>query len=1251
LSAVALPHSSPNQTFRLAAPFVLLQALLVADAVEFTAPSPDFSFAALTQLLALPQRPSLTIRTHRIPHSLPATNRRFSSCPSSSAFNTSSSKKRRITRQTAREHNPEERSNEPLSDQVLPSTEDDADPPCFSFSAASLTSGYNTPTYLRGDSLPASGIPPRLQANGSTLSGTDYTSSTASSPCAASTDLSVDNERVRELFEAGLTVQLPDNRRSPSPYIRTTRRALMGGAADQSQRSSSPLKRRASSMDLEQDADHKDDVDMLVAPGLEAAEESSQGTVQGDTSPPTDLSETKTETELPLRNDAPPLDQQVKTIEALVKAFNETAVQEGDTVFLVSRQWLSRAQGFGADAKRASKEPTQPQLGPVDNSDLIHSIIVDSSGQQFVRLKPGLGAGDFEAFPQEAWDLLMTWYGLQSGQLPIIRKAHNTAPEAVSMPNIQFEYYPPVFTIYRLWSATSPIPIEQELKLKKPPPITLARSTSYSYHSFLKEAKQRAGVQEDRKVRVWKLLQTLPAEEPAEIEGPAAQSSGIKTPPDSPRRSPEILGSASTGAWPEILVDVVTFSKLEKDVGRAIVDAEDTTVNPKYNGKKSLSLVGLAVDEVLVIDESVDKDNFVSTYSAASSRNDKALATRGSSSSLAAQTRANTSGRSSPALAGPLTRGRAQQKSGRTIGCCGLQNLGNTCYMNSALQCVRSVEELTKYFLTHEAKKEINPDNPLSHNGDVANAYGKLLEEIYKDPPPNSVQPRHFKSIIGRYAPAFSGYGQQDSQEFVGFLLDGLQEDLNRIKKKPYIEKPDSTDEMIHNPAAIREMAAKVWDITKKRDDSVIADLFTGMYKSTLVCPVCDKVSITFDPFNNLTLPLPLATMWSRTVKYVPLNDAPVEIDVDLDKNSSIRTLKQYVSPRVGVPVERLVAAEEFRDKFFKFYDDMSSISEEIQSTDIAAIHEVEASPTNNMTVVKKTKKYRSLLDDNDEEPAPPWEDPMAERLLVPVLHRINPDDPDRKSRSKKQGTWGELPPPHFIVVTPEEARSEDIIRRKVLEKVASYTTWSGFDEAETDPEMLNNTSDVDSGNAEVVAKSVEGEEDIVDVTMSGAPNGTAVPSSTSAATEKYPPLLKQFDQRRPKWIDPQEFLAPHFQNLFDLKYFRENNVPMPTGWQSIQEDTTLPTLSSRQPRPTSSDTEMRSPTPWDGSEESGSEGASPIQPPSVQTRMVDESSEEDSDFPKVKVSRGQHCCPPQTPMRQGADISRPEPATEAQRP
>ena len=85
------------------------------------------------------------------------------------------------------------------------------------------------------------------------------------------------------------------------------------------------------------------------------------------------------------------------------------------------------------------------------------------------------------------------------------------------------------------------------------------------------------------------------------------------------------------------------------------------------------------------------------------------------------------------------------------------------------------------------------------------------------------------------------------------------------------------------------------------------------------------------------------------------------------------------------------------------------------------------------------------------------------------------------------------------------------------------------------------------------------------------------------------------------------------------MSYFSESETIVPTGWSSTTEDGELPRLSTRQPKPVVSDIEMRSPGPLDGSDESGSEESGRL-PDSVVTRMADESSDNDSDFPNVKV-------------------------------
>lgn len=123
--------------------------------------------------------------------------------------------------------------------------------------------------------------------------------------------------------------------------------------------------------------------------------------------------------------------------------------------------------------------------------------------------------------------------------------------------------------------------------------------------------------------------------------------------------------------------------------------------------------------------------------------------------------------------------------------------------------------------------------------GQVAEAFGQLIERIWGSSG-GSVAPREFKQALSRFAPQFSGYGQQDTQELLAFLLDGVHEDLNRIKKKPATSAPDWEG---GGDKELVELANTCWEQYRSRNDSVIVDLFQGQYRSTVVCPDCDKVS------------------------------------------------------------------------------------------------------------------------------------------------------------------------------------------------------------------------------------------------------------------------------------------------------------------------------------------------------------------------------------------------------------------------
>uniref|UniRef100_A0A4W5MUW3 ubiquitinyl hydrolase 1 n=1 Tax=Hucho hucho TaxID=62062 RepID=A0A4W5MUW3_9TELE len=237
----------------------------------------------------------------------------------------------------------------------------------------------------------------------------------------------------------------------------------------------------------------------------------------------------------------------------------------------------------------------------------------------------------------------------------------------------------------------------------------------------------------------------------------------------------------------------------------------------------------------------------------------------------------------------------------------GLVNLGNTCFMNSVLQSLSNTRELRDYFHDRAFENEINCNNPLGTGGRLAIGFAVLLRALWKGTH-HAFQPSKLKAIVASKASQFTGYAQHDAQEFMAFLLDGLHEDLNRIQNKPYTETVDSDgrlDEVV---------ADEAWQRHKMRNDSFIVDLFQGQYKSKLVCPVCSKVSITFDPFLYLPVPLPQKQK-VLTVFYFAKepHKKPMKFLVSVSKeNSSTAEVLESISRSVRIKAENLRLAEVF---------------------------------------------------------------------------------------------------------------------------------------------------------------------------------------------------------------------------------------------------------------------------------------------------------------------------------------------------
>ncbi|XP_015245380.1 PREDICTED: ubiquitin carboxyl-terminal hydrolase 2-like [Cyprinodon variegatus] len=136
---------------------------------------------------------------------------------------------------------------------------------------------------------------------------------------------------------------------------------------------------------------------------------------------------------------------------------------------------------------------------------------------------------------------------------------------------------------------------------------------------------------------------------------------------------------------------------------------------------------------------------------------------------------------SSSSLSDSASRKPTNSKSAQ--GLVGLKNLGNTCFMNSILQCLSNTQSLRDYCLHNSHRRDLN--NNSRTNTALMEEFAKLIQTVWTSTSSEAVSPSEFKTQIQRYAPRFVGYNQQDAQEFLRFLLDGLHNEVNRVTVRP----------------------------------------------------------------------------------------------------------------------------------------------------------------------------------------------------------------------------------------------------------------------------------------------------------------------------------------------------------------------------------------------------------------------------------------------------------------------------------
>ncbi|XP_060990097.1 ubiquitin carboxyl-terminal hydrolase 16 isoform X3 [Dama dama] len=193
----------------------------------------------------------------------------------------------------------------------------------------------------------------------------------------------------------------------------------------------------------------------------------------------------------------------------------------------------------------------------------------------------------------------------------------------------------------------------------------------------------------------------------------------------------------------------------------------------------------------------------------------------------------------------------------------GLSNLGNTCFFNAVMQNLSQtpvLRELLKEVKMSGTIVKIEPPDlaltePLEINleppGPLTLAMSQFLNEM-QETKKGIVTPRELFSQVCKKAVRFKGYQQQDSQELLRYLLDGMRaEEHQRVSKgilKAFGNSTEKVDEELKN---------KVKEYEKKKSvPSFVDRVFGGELTSTIMCDECRTVSLVHESFLDLSLPV-----------------------------------------------------------------------------------------------------------------------------------------------------------------------------------------------------------------------------------------------------------------------------------------------------------------------------------------------------------------------------------------------------------
>jgi ubiquitin C-terminal hydrolase len=234
-------------------------------------------------------------------------------------------------------------------------------------------------------------------------------------------------------------------------------------------------------------------------------------------------------------------------------------------------------------------------------------------------------------------------------------------------------------------------------------------------------------------------------------------------------------------------------------------------------------------------------------------------------------------------------------------GISGLVNLGNTCYLNSAIQLISNIKVFSLYFVSNQFREDIADENKeVLFLKEWVTLIHAMWEDISETKPNCIVKPVSLRRRLGEFYAPYAGSQQHDGQEAVGVILDILHKSLCYEASIKSIIKDNSRE--LTRKERITLKSIESWSKSFEREYSIPVSLFYGQFYSEVKCDACGHISETFEPFNTLLLPIGQSCI---TI-YDCIENFGLSENIDADCGWSCDKCKKQTSAKKKVTIWKL---------------------------------------------------------------------------------------------------------------------------------------------------------------------------------------------------------------------------------------------------------------------------------------------------------------------------------------------------------